>query len=372
MDKDISAEPDTDKKTKPAAPKKSVTTKKTATRPAAKSKKPSRATRASTRAKAASKTVSTGENKPARKKRAPSRAGSPPKAARPKTPRKKAAPPSKPQIELEPKEAADLHPPDRVVGDTPKTRLTETPAEPLTLEKADAQPVQTAPAEISPATDTFQGTDPFKNFVRVVFIGLTLLIAIMILISYQNMNKYYITPRHGAVEIWKGKFSPKSKERILIMPGIQAPEQIKEVYTKEEVFPMAFHFYISKADALMEVPGLPDFVGIKSYLNRALSYATTHALRDTARARINSIDLMILLYKADAAASKGTVTGLETAIKYLDQASSLGPDEIEAKLIKQKLAAIQQLKELLSPKPKKVEPVTDKSNKQPSQKKSSE
>jgi hypothetical protein len=74
---------------------------------------------------------------------------------------------------------------------------------------------------------------------------------------------------------------------------------------------------------------------------------------------------MILLYKADAAASKGTVAGLETAIKYLDQASTLGPDEIEAELIKQKLASIQKLKEILSPKPKMTKSVKDKPEKQP-------
>jgi hypothetical protein len=79
---------------------------------------------------------------------------------------------------------------------------------------------------------------------------------------------------------------------------------------------------------------------------------------------------MILLYKADAAASKGTVAGLETAIKYLDQASTLGPDDIEAKLIKQKLASIQKLKEMLSPKPKKTKSIKDKSEKQPPKKKS--
>ena len=69
---------------------------------------------------------------------------------------------------------------------------------------------------------------------------------------------------------------------------------------------LAFKYYVSKADALMEVPGMPDFVGIKSYLNRALFFATTKSLRQTAEARINQIDRMILFYKADVAATKGT------------------------------------------------------------------
>ncbi len=351
MDKDISVEPNTNKKTKPAAKKKRATTKKTTAKTAAKNKKPSRATRSTAKTKTASKTVSPRKKEPARKRRAPSKAGSPPKAAK-----RKPTPKSKTEKETKTKEPAALPSRNKDSGDTLKIQAPETPLKIPKPEQPDMPPPQKASGEIYPPTDASRGPDPFKKFVRLGFICFVVLIAIMILISYQNMNKYFITSRHGAVEIWKGKFSPKRRERIVIMPGIQPPEQIKRVYTKEEVFPMAFGFYIGKADALMEVPGLPDFTGIKSYLNRALSYATTGALRNTANARINSIDLMILLYKADAVASKGTVAGLETAIKYLDQASRLGPDEIEAKLIKQKLASIQKLKEILSPKPNPDKP----------------
>ena len=127
------------------------------------------------------------------------------------------------------------------------------------------------------------------------------------------------------------------------MPGVHIPQKIKEVYTKEEVYPMAFNFYVSKADALMEVPGMPEFVGIKSYLNRALSFATTEQLRQTAHVRINQIDRMILFYKADVAAIKGTRSGLEAALGYLDQAAKLDPDDIETDLIKKKKASIREL-----------------------------
>jgi hypothetical protein len=365
MDKDISIEPNTNKKTKPAAKKKRAPTKRPSTKTTAKNKKPSRATRSTAKTKTASKTVSPRKKEPARKRRAPSKAGSPAKAAK-----KKPTPKSKTEKETKTKEPAALPSRNKDTGDTLKIQAPEAPLEIPKPEPPDMPPPQKASREIYPPTDTSRGPDPFQKFVRLVLICFVVLIAIMILISYQNMNKYFVTSRHGAVEIWKGKFSPKSRERIVIMPGIQPPEQIKRVYTKEAVFPMAFSFYIGKADALMDVPGLPDFVGIKSYLNRALSYATTDALRNTAKARINSIDLMILLYKADAAASKGTVAGLETAIKYLDQASTLGPDDIEAKLIKQKLASIQKLKEMLSPKPKKTKSIKDKSEKQPPKKKS--
>jgi hypothetical protein len=131
------------------------------------------------------------------------------------------------------------------------------------------------------------------------------------------------------------------------MPGVQMPAKIKDAYTKEDVYALAFKFYISKADTLMEVPGMPDFVGIKSYLNRALSFATTDDLRQTAHARINQIDRLILLYKADVAAIKGTLSGFETALDYLNQAANLNPDEIETELIQKKKASICELIDML-------------------------
>ena len=190
-----------------------------------------------------------------------------------------------------------------------------------------------------------QKTNSAKKRMLLVITGFIFIILIGLVIreSYHNTEKYYLKAADGAVEIWQGTFSPGGKKRIMIMPGVQTPVNIKDVYTGEEVYPLAFKFYISKADALMEVPGMPDFVGIKSYLNRALSFATTEDLRQTAHGRINQIDRLILLYKADVAAIKGTRSGFETALDYLDQAAKLNPDDIETELIKKKKASIREL-----------------------------
>jgi len=184
----------------------------------------------------------------------------------------------------------------------------------------------------------------FLSISGVIFI---VLMGLLIHVSYHNTAKYYLKSAAGAVEIWQGTFSPGEKKRILIMPGVQMPAKIKDVYAKEDVYALAFKFYVNKADALMEVPGMPDFVGIKSYLNRALSFATTDDLRQTAHRRINQIDLLILLYKADVVATKGTRSGFETALDYLDQAASLNPDEIETELIQKKKESIRELLDML-------------------------
>ena len=188
-------------------------------------------------------------------------------------------------------------------------------------------------------------TNSAKKRLLLIITGIILIILMGLVIraSYHNTEKYYLKSAAGAVEIWQGSFSPGGKKRILIMPGVPIPQPIKDVYARDEVYPMAFDFYVSKAAALMDVPGMPDFVGIKSYLNRALSFATTDALRQTAHVRINQIDRMILFYKADVAATKGTRSGLEAALGYLDQAATLNPDDIETDLINKKKASIREL-----------------------------
>ncbi len=206
--------------------------------------------------------------------------------------------------------------------------------------------------DLKKETQTQRQAFPFRLSRRSLLLGMTgfmvvILMGLVIHASYRNADKYYLKFSAGALEIWQGTFSPGGKKRILIMPGVQKPAEIEAVYTKETVFPLAFNFYISKADALMAVTGMPDFIGIKSYLNRALSFATIEEHRQTAHARINQIDRMILFYKADVAATKGTRTGLEAALEYLDQAAELNPDEIEIELIKKRKASIRKLLETL-------------------------
>ncbi len=188
-----------------------------------------------------------------------------------------------------------------------------------------------------------------NKVLMVLAICFVVVAALLVGTSYINMHKYFIVARHGAVEIWKGTFSPKGRERLIIMPGGLPPDPMKKVYTREEVAPLAFAYYIEKSDSLMDVPGLPDFHGIRADLDRALSYATRESQRKEASMRIDKIDRMILLYKADVAAGRGTLEDLKTAGNYLQQASALHPDDIEAKLITEKMATIQKEIRELSP-----------------------
>lgn len=188
-----------------------------------------------------------------------------------------------------------------------------------------------------------------KTTIFTIFIIIAALISITLMASRLNTDNYFIEYKQGAVEIWKGRFSPLGKELFIIMPGAEPPEPLKEIYTREEVFPLIAKYYIDKADAVMDVPGLPDFEGMRTYLNKSLSFAITEDLMQEANTRLNKIDRMVLLYKADIALNKGTIDELKNAHEYLKRAILLGPDEIESDLIKRKIEFIIERMTVLKP-----------------------
>jgi hypothetical protein len=155
-----------------------------------------------------------------------------------------------------------------------------------------------------------------------------------------NKTKYYMDAKQGALEIRQGRFAPMGEELLMTLPGVQLPETIKDVYSKKDVFPVIFNYYVEKADTLLEVPGMPDFEGIKSYLNKALSYAVTSASIEAANNRLINIELMIFFYKADVSAGKATLSGLKDAKHYLDQAAALSINDLQADMINQKIDAV--------------------------------
>ncbi|MGD8521897.1 MAG: hypothetical protein PVF56_12190 [Desulfobacterales bacterium] len=194
-----------------------------------------------------------------------------------------------------------------------------------------------------PSSDKSRRIHPLKIAVIILSFVLIILVGLIVHTSNKNRRNYYLKAYEGALEVWKGTFSPAGKKRLIIMPGVRPPDKIKTLYTQEEVYPLIFTYYIDKADALIHIMGMPDFIGIKTYLNRALTFATSDDHRKAVHLRLNRIDRAILYYKADVAASKGTRNGLEVAIKFLDQAASLEPDEIEAELIAKKKKNIREL-----------------------------
>lgn len=184
--------------------------------------------------------------------------------------------------------------------------------------------------------------DPMEKAMKYLAAAFAVLIALVIGTSMMNKNKFYIHATDGALEIWQGRFAPMGEACLISLPGVQPPETIKNIYSKAEAFPLIFNYYVEKADTLLIVPGLPDFAGIKTYLNKALAYATTPAANEAVFSRLNNIELMILLYKADVSASKPTLSDLNQAKGFLSEAARLGIDDLKVDLIHQKMDAVDQ------------------------------
>jgi colicin import membrane protein len=195
------------------------------------------------------------------------------------------------------------------------------------------------PSDIKPPVSQ-KVSDPSDKIIKYGVAVFVLLIALIVGASIQNQSRYFIIASDGAVDVWQGKFSPMGKRLIISLPGATMPKTQKSVYTKKEAMAPAFNYYIEKADALLTVEGMPDFTGIKSSLNRALIFATSDDLRSMAKTRINTIDLMILLYKADVSGTKGTLKDLTAALAYLEEAATFGVNAAQEALIREKINGI--------------------------------
>jgi len=182
--------------------------------------------------------------------------------------------------------------------------------------------------------------DPANRMMQFGLAGFALLVLLVIIASWMNTQDYYIKPGEGAIEIWQGKFAPMGEQLLMSIPGIPAPEPLKESYSKKEVYPIFYQYYLDKADTLLEVPGMPDFEGVKTYLNTAQSYATTSQMEKVVKSRLNAITRMVLLYKAEVAASKDTPEDLKTAISLYKEARGYAVDDGEAARIKRKIEAV--------------------------------
>ena len=123
------------------------------------------------------------------------------------------------------------------------------------------------------------------------------------------------------------------------MPGLKRLKKFKKVYSELDVYPIIFSYFLNKADAILDAPGIPDFEGMKYYINLAEPYAMTKELRDAADLRLNSMAQTLLIYKADIAASRGNIADLEAAVDFLYKAKAMNSDKAQAESLDKKINA---------------------------------
>jgi len=226
---------------------------------------------------------------------------------------------------------------------TEKAAAKKAAAEKPAAEKAAAEKAAEREVSVSyepPDSGDTLPADPMDKAMKYGVAAFVLLIALIVGSSMINQGKYYIQSTDGALKIFQGSFAPMGEKLLISLPGVQAPEKAKDVYSKTDVYPLIFNYYVEKADTLLKVPGLPDFEGIKKYINKARPYAIDPKSKDVVFKRLSNIDLLILLYKADVAASKSAISDLKEAKAFLSEASRLDIDDMQLGLVHKKMEAV--------------------------------
>ncbi|MCP4345435.1 MAG: hypothetical protein GY795_07905 [Desulfobacterales bacterium] len=229
---------------------------------------------------------------------------------------------------------------EKEIKKEPEPAKAEANPEPAKAE-ANPEPPAKKPEPI-PATDK-KGIEPMDTTIKG---GLAICIAVifaLLISSYSNNGNYYIVNKKDAIEIQQGRFAPAGRQVLATLPGVNAPEPVKDNYTKEEVFPYVLKYYTEKADAAMNDSVMPDLDKIRSYLDKASSFVVTDQGRNTLDARYRDINLMTSLYKVDVAIAKGKEPDYETALKYLNSAAQLKLETNQAKLVEEKIKLIKNL-----------------------------
>jgi chemotaxis protein histidine kinase CheA len=176
---------------------------------------------------------------------------------------------------------------------------------------------------------------------------LALLVLLIVVASIRNSGQYTVADLGDALEIRQGLFAPMGQQHLITIPDVQPPSENKTSYSRSEIYPLICEYYLKQADELMIAPGAPDFDAIKDRLNLALGYAVNSSDRSSIRFRLRAIDRTVLLYKAEVAASKGSLKDFWEAKTYLEKAASLEPDAIEAVHIRQRLEFVDRQMELI-------------------------
>ena len=171
---------------------------------------------------------------------------------------------------------------------------------------------------------------------------LVFLIAILLTASFSNSNKFYFRQHDQMVDLWQGRFSPMGERLVASFSDPKIVEAIQEnkAHTKIQAFGILHNYFIKRSDEILNTGETPDLKTVKSYLNHASNYAISEVEQQDIRTRLDSIDLLGLLSKADLALSKGTLPDFEAASGYLAQAIHVASSDVQKDVLMKRLAAV--------------------------------
>lgn len=214
----------------------------------------------------------------------------------------------------------------------PETGPSPEAAEPETVREPPSPPSYTPPPE-----------EPVDKTVKYAIGAFAFVIAILLLASMSNSNKFYFKQNDQMVELWQGRFAPMG-ERVVASfsdPKIMEIVSKQETYTKKQAFGILSDYFVNRADEILKAGETPDLKTAKSYLTHASNYARSDSEQEAIRMRLNSIRFLVLLGKADLALNKGTESEFEAAKGYLAQAIPVASTDLQKDVLMKRLAAVE-------------------------------
>ena len=178
-----------------------------------------------------------------------------------------------------------------------------------------------------------------SNSLTYVFAGIVALFIMLYMSSSSNFSKYYLVEGKSGVEVWQGNFSPMGKSYLLTLMGMELPETAQSSYSQSEMYPLICNFYLDQANEVLSEDNIPNLVQVKEYLEMAHHYATED-VQQKIQKRLNGIDFMMFVLRADLAIHKGSENDLEKAREYIEEAEELAEKNYQKDMIKNRLQLI--------------------------------
>jgi hypothetical protein len=177
------------------------------------------------------------------------------------------------------------------------------------------------------------GTEQTSKALRMGFCALALLVAIIAAASFSNRSKFYLKEVDSGLEVWRGKFAPAGTELVYTLDGVTAPAPLRDSYSKKEISPILFGYFLDKADTVLNVPAGPDIPEMKAHLRQAAAFAPSAALQSQVQRRLKGVAFIVAFHKADVALSKGTLPDLRVAKSSLASAYASASTDSQRELV---------------------------------------
>jgi len=198
----------------------------------------------------------------------------------------------------------------------------------------------------SPPGGPQEPREPMSNALKILIISVAAIFACIILASALNSSKYYIKPGDAGVEIWKGDFSPRGKKKLVTLEDTTMPSDAGEgAVSKQKAYSLPFDYYMQRAERLSGKPGVPNFEAIRKELKKAKKYAVTNKQLQKVKNRLDHIEFIFLLNKADMAAGQDSAEGYDKALEYLHQARELTATPSQREMVARQIREAREARE---------------------------